>query len=458
MIVAFFSQLPQSLFLGIVMVLAGCIGIVVRIFLNLGLKGKVFMGTCIAAVAGSLTIFTINMRNTARVDRLAEKGLIWETHIYEGSTGSIHDIALTPNLDIIFVGSASRNDETNMFYGKVDEDGRLIYKSNLSGFGMGSFASVVALSDGGAILAGAPYRKSSFLVRIDSRGEVIWSKKSGSKKSVYINNIITLDNDQFLVAGSDSGQTSDFRNAYISLLNIDGEIIWENWYELDLQSSIRSISISVENEIVAVGHYSETIEVGPFSETIEIDSPRFLKIGLDGEKISDFLPDNTKADKSYFRALTSESEIDGRTIAGGYIGGYGLRAGRMAVFSVSADFKNVEVAEYTGPFSGDYASKIFALHMKNDGNLIVAGQTYQEENDGEASASVFEISPDGTLIDGWHMPARRDTHIYDMIVLPSGAQILAGQAPSYGYANASMFVAKRNSANGGSIAELYTRP
>jgi len=450
LITAFILQLPQSFFLGIVMILVACLSIVIRIFLDLGLKGRILMGTCLAALAGSLTVFTFNTINTARADRLAEKGLIWETHFYKKSSGDISDITLTPNSDIIFVGNASQYDETNMFYGKLDEDGRLIYKRNLPGFGSGSFASVVALSDGGAILAGAPYRESSFLLRIDPRGEVIWSKKSGSSKNVYINQIIPLDNDQFLVAGSDSGQRSDFPNAYISLLNIDGEIIWENWYGLDLRTSIHSISISVGKEIVAVGNYFDTNET---------NSLRFLKIGMDGEKISDLLPDNKKSNKLVYSSVTtSESEIDGRTIAGGQTGGYDLRKGQMAVYTVSADFQSVEVVEYTGPVSGNRGSKIYALRMKTDGNLIVAGHTYQKDNDGKASATIFEIGPDGTLADSWHMPAYTDTYIYDMIVLPSGAQIIAGQASADGHYKPTMFIAKREPKTGRSKAEIITRP
>lgn len=97
------------------------------------------------------------------------------------------------------------------------------------------------------------------LLNLNSKGEMIWKKNYGGTKSDIGKDIVELDDGSFILGGdtfSNDGDVSKITgNSDYWLIKIDskGEVIWERTYGRELYETLNKIRVYKNNEIVLLG-------------------------------------------------------------------------------------------------------------------------------------------------------------------------------------------------------------
>ena len=115
--------------------------------------------------------------------------------------------------------------------------------------------NIVNTSDNGYILVGTSQNQSSnsrnmFIVRTDSVGDTIWTKRIGENNWAEGRALIKDKKDEFLAAGEYYSNSND---VWVIKFNEIGNILWEEVYQTDSMETVSSIVSSGDSSFVLVG-------------------------------------------------------------------------------------------------------------------------------------------------------------------------------------------------------------
>jgi hypothetical protein len=299
-----------------------------------------------------------------------------------------------------------------------------------------SLKTVKSLADGGALLMGRGSDEDttvSIIVRVDKEGAVVWKRYYGEEPEklaldnfTQISAAIILDGGDAIVVGRSRGYP------YTARINPDGDLVWEKTYDNYGEGVLRDIALRSPDTFITVG----SREVPGQKEQAYA---RLMNV--DGEKEVAFHWGDKKDD---FATALHVSE-DGRVWIGATRSSLGDNTGGDIMLSLLRDDEpgHDEIGRYYGPLQG--WNLVNAIGEHPGGGLIISGYTRQRDSDGAVYASIIHVGLDGAIRDSWVLPSHHNTFIYDMIVLPDGDQIIAGQAAHPNKYRPSMFIARRSS-------------
>ena len=173
------------------------------------------------------TTFVLSIESKALLKESKSKAILLALLIY------ITDVASAQDCDVLFYyfdGGSS--------YGTVmdftDDDGYVVASTTTEFGAVGNDIQVV---------------------RVDQFGNEVWSKIYGGPNDVFATDIQTIDNG-FLVLGYSDISYSEFK-LYISRLDADGNVVWENSYGDSFERiTAKSMMIDDEGNIVVAGKRS----------------------------------------------------------------------------------------------------------------------------------------------------------------------------------------------------------
>jgi hypothetical protein len=114
---------------------------------------------------------------------------------------------------------------------KLDSAGNVIWTKTIGGSNTDEAYSIVQSSDGGYVVAGrtrsfgAGYGYDFYVVKLDSSGNVVWTKTIGGGDSDGANSVIQSSDGGYVVAGSTRSFTEDV-NIYVVKLDANGNVVW----------------------------------------------------------------------------------------------------------------------------------------------------------------------------------------------------------------------------------------
>lgn len=151
-----------------------------------------------------------------------------------GNLISLNEELITLNIYACGILDTNLADNTNdIFISKLDSNLNPIWLKSLSSEFQPEIAGFKLLSSGDLFIFGGVTDTSHFgrawILKMDSAGNIIWSKKYSTLKFSTIANLYELF-DGFIIAGTCYDSTFNYGSLYISKLDTNGNVIWANKY------------------------------------------------------------------------------------------------------------------------------------------------------------------------------------------------------------------------------------
>lgn len=136
---------------------------------------------------------------------------------------------------------------------KLDSTGALVWAHQVADF-IGT-ATIEEDEEHNIILAGADSTQNSYIVKLDSAGNVIWSKKCDSQ--TYFGDIAVIDTCYYLVGSIHYSQIANIdENLFVTKFDRNGNVLWSKMYDTHYNIFESEVSVSHEKKLVINGSIS----------------------------------------------------------------------------------------------------------------------------------------------------------------------------------------------------------
>jgi uncharacterized delta-60 repeat protein len=293
--------------------------------------------------------------------------------------------------------------------------------------------SIIQSSDGGYVVAG---RTRSFgagssdfwVVKLDSAGNVVWTKTIGGSDYDVATSIIQSSDGGYVVAGETSSFGAGNSDIYVVKLDSGGNVQWTKTIGGSYEDRVRSIIQSSDGGYVVAGW---TRSFGAGWEDIYV-----VKLDSSGNVVWT----KTIGGSSYDFAYSITQSSDGGYVVAGETSSFG--AGNSDIYVVKLDSSgNVQWTKTIGGSSNDGAVSII---QSSDGGYVVAGST---ESFGAGSQDIYVVKLDssGNVVWTKTIGGSSDDVAFSITQSSDGGYVVAGRTPSFGAGSYDFYVVKLDS-------------
>jgi arginine repressor len=319
---------------------------------------------------------------------------------------------------------------------KLDSSGNVQWTKTIGGSSDDVANSIIQSSDGGYVVAGwtrsfvAGYYYDIYVVKLDSSGNVLWTKTIGGSYNDVANSIIQSSDGGYVVAGWTSSFGAGSADIYVVKLDSSGNVIWtktiggSNWDEA------WSIIQSSDGGYVVAGW---TSSFGAGSADIYV-----VKLDSSGNVIWT----KTIGGSNWDEAWSIIQSSDGGYVVAGETESFG--AGVTDIYVVKLDSSgNVLWTKTIGGSSEDRANSII---QSSDGGYVVAGWT-SSFGAGDVDIYVVKLDSSGNVVWTKTIGGSSDDFASSIIQSSDGGYVVAGDTSSFGAGIGDIYVVKMD-ANG----------
>ena len=182
-------------------------------------------GAIVAVGFTSSDTFEVSGQSDAWVVKLDENGeLVWETNLGDAQRDVAMSVVETADLGYAFTGSTETvADKRDVWVVKLDQDGLVEWDRKYGGSENDTANSIQQTSDGGYIIGGASQSENgnvlenkggsdAFIIKTDEVGNIVWTKSYGGSNSDWITDIKQTNNGGYIAVGSSSSDDFDVEN------------------------------------------------------------------------------------------------------------------------------------------------------------------------------------------------------------------------------------------------------
>jgi hypothetical protein len=246
---------------------------------------------------------------------------------------------------------------------KLDSSGNVVWTKTIGGSYEDFAWSIIQSSDGGYVVAGYTGSFGSggdiFVVKLDSSGNVVWAKTIGGNDSESAFSIIQSSDGGYVVAGGvEISRTYDF-DMYITKLDSSGNVQWAKTIGGSSGDEANSIIQSSDGGYVVAGN---TRSFGAGDVDIFI-------VKLDGSGNVVWAKTIGGSNEDVARSIIRSS--DGGYVVAGWTESFG--AGGSDIYVVKLDSSGNIV--WTKAIGGSDKDEAGSIIQSSDGGYIVAGHT-----------------------------------------------------------------------------------
>jgi DNA replication initiation complex subunit (GINS family) len=315
---------------------------------------------------------------------------------------------------------------------KLDSAGNVVWTKTIGGSDDDYATSIIQSSDGGYVVAGETWSfgagSSDFwVVKLDSSGNVQWTKTIGGSSGDYANSIIQSSDGGYVVVG----QTNSFgENIFVVKLDSSGNVLWSKTISGSYYDFVRSIIQSSDGGYVVVGR---TLRAGRYDMYI-------VKLDSYGDVV---WTKTIGGDDDHDEAYSIIQSSDGGYVVAGYTESFG--AGGSDFYVVKLDSSgNVQWTKTIGGSEKEVATSII---QSSDGGYVVAGFT---ESFGAGYFDIYVVKLDSSGNVQWTktiIGRSSDDFPWSIIQSSDGGYVVAGHTYSLGAGGWDFYVVKMD-ANG----------
>ena len=188
----------------------------------------------------------------------------------------------TPDGGYVLTGVTNSNDgdfkgmnkgERDIFVIKLDSRGDILWKKTFGGSGFDEGTFITATPDGGYVLTGVTGsnddgdfkemnkgRQDVFVIKLDSRGDILWKKTFGGSGFDYGVSTISTPDGGYVLRGGTQSNDYDFKgmnkgewDVFVIKLDSRGDILWKKVFGGSYGDGGRSITATPDGGYVLTG-------------------------------------------------------------------------------------------------------------------------------------------------------------------------------------------------------------
>jgi uncharacterized delta-60 repeat protein len=377
--------------------------------------------------------------------KIDEKGrislnLVTQNNVYlkaiEGYNYRIYSISQTSDGGYI-AGGYTSSDEAgsyDVFIVKLNSSGNIEWSKTIGGSNNDYINSISQTPDGGYIAGGSTQSYGAgltdgFIIKLNSSGNIEWSKTIGGSSDDYISSISKTSDGGYIAGGNTTSYGAGTSDALIIKLNSSGNIEWSKAIGGSSSDYIYPISQTPDGGYIAGGN---TTSYGAGLTDFFI-----IKLNSSGNIEWSKTIGGSNFDEFSFMSQTS----DGGYIVGGRTLSYG--AGSRDAFIIKLNSSgNIEWSKAIGSSNSEY---IYSISQTSDGGYIAGGYIYSS---GTASyyAFIIKLNSSGNIEWSKEIGDSNNYYIYSISQTSDGGYIAGGWTGSYfGTGSANAFIIKLDS-------------
>jgi uncharacterized delta-60 repeat protein len=303
---------------------------------------------------------------------------------------------------------------------KLDSSGNVQWTKTIGGSGADIAYSIIQSSDGGYVVAGETYSfgagdRDFYVVKLDSSGNVQWTKTIGGSDRDVAYSIIQSSDGGYVIAGDTRSFGAGWYDFYVVKLDSLGNVQWTKTIGGSYGDYARSITQSSDGGYVVAG-YTASFGAGGVD---------FYVVKLDSSGNVQWTKTIGGSSDDYAYSIIQSS--DGGYVVAGET--YSFGAGDRDFYVVKLDSSgNVQWTKTIGGSDWDVA---YSIIQSSDGGYVVAGETYSF-GAGDRDFYVVKLDSSGNVQwtktiggSGWD-------EAYSIIQSSDGGYVVAGWTPSFG--------------------------
>jgi hypothetical protein len=329
--------------------------------------------------------------------------------------------------------SGSIGSNTQMLLVKLDINLECMWSSLYGGSGVEKGMSLCESENGNIVLCGyhtnsATGDYDAFLIKVDSDGNVLWSKSVGGSDWDFAYKIVPY-NGGYLIAGETYSTDGDESDAVIWYLNESGEILfqwnWDNganerWDDIDILEDLSIITTGSSGETLIIRKWN--LEGGEEWTYTKTEANKILKgTGLDEDEGILF--------------FTGQKDMNGLSSA----------------FQGKLDLNGVELAIQTSNLASSF---YFAEPILFEGSIVIPGMNMNFGAGGQ-DASVFMWTSNYVFIGAPTFGGSDNEIMYDGIINGEGNIICVGSYRSFSEGIEQIGVIKLSAVYGGDYIKTF---
>jgi len=253
--------------------------------------------------------------------------------------------------------------KSNILIVKLDSSGNILWSKEIEGKDSYSVSYIKQTSDGGYIISGGISRFDTgelnvLIVKLDSSGNISWSKTIGGENDDYALSVQQTSDGGYIFGGWTQSFDARKRDAFIVKLDSSGNISWSKTIGVINYNNIKSIQQTLDGGYIALGSTSFD-EAKRDAFIVKLDSSGNISwsktIGGENDDYASFI----------------QQTLDGGYIIGGGTQSFG--AGDDDAFIVKLDSSgNILWSKTIGGTNFDTA---YSIQQTSDGGYIIGGGT-----------------------------------------------------------------------------------
>ncbi len=334
-------------------------------------------------------------------------------------TEEFRDLTLTADSGFALVGSTNGYGQGNrsVYLVKTDKKGQHIWSSVLGGSNVDRGYSILALKDGGFMVAGSSNSFGTsgydgYLARTNSNGDPLWEKGIGGTDWDFFYNMEFLPDSSIIVCGESYSYSSGGSDAWVVRMDLQGNIIWQKNFGSVGNDAFYGLSI-FNDAIYLCGAYQGS----------DLDG-YLVKLDFSGQLI-------------FEKTLNYFGEDRFNSIAHTNYDWLFLTGGSIYTDSVNSEFW-IQQLDTNGLIgwaltgsgtSNDYFNSIL---VKSNSDLITAGMN-DPSGHGQKGMWVVQHDSAGNSFRHYVFGGILDEEGFSMIATPAGGLAVAGYTSSFGY-------------------------
>ncbi len=320
-----------------------------------------------------------------RSDLLLQKADSQGNTIWSESFGSAgfeygNSVIEASNGDYIACGYTTSAGNEDFYLLRTDTDGNTVFETAFGGDSLDIATSVAETSDGRILICGYTTENTAgesdvLVIMSDGSGSHLWEKRYGGSGPETADQIQITSGGNILITGS-TGSFTDNSDAYSILTDIDGNIIWEQYY------GAQGGDGGYDRANAAVETTGGNIAIAGDSNDPDNCGMYFILTDGNGEKITETFHGNIFYD--YANDII-ETPDGGFILAGATKDRYSCD-NNLFVVKLNENGEEVWTEEFGGEFTDEWGT---AITPTATGSYMVTGQ--RETEDGDYDVYLVEI-------------------------------------------------------------------
>ena len=305
---------------------------------------------------------------------------------------------------------------------KINSNGDILWSKTYGGTDGDYPSSIVNTSDGGYVITG--YTESfgagnydSLIIKLNSDGNLSWAKTYGGSDDDQINSIIQTSDGGFIAAGYTESFGVEYGDFLLMKLNSNGEVVWGKAYGGSEWDEAISITETSDGGFIATG-ITNSFGAGDYDFLI-------IKFNSTGDVIWAKTLGGISDDESN----TVIQSTDGNYIISGYTYSFGAGNYDFIIAKLDSDGNRVWVKTY----GGNNEEREYSIIETSDNGFAVVGSTNSFGN-GNEDCLIMKLDSGGNLTwaktFGEHSIDRKKS----IIQTSDGGYLVGGYSSSFGVA------------------------